>query len=618
MQAFHLKSIKMEIFKKRTALIVGLIVFFAFFTLTHLASFYILEESALSTLADMRRGYHEMQSKVEIDSTNGVTSYDTVKTTTNNNHNKNKKRNKNENEKQRIAYAITITKDGNFGDGAAVLAYSIIKQSQQKKSQTQSPIQTQTQTQTLLRSSGSRSDSGSEYEYEYDISFIAFVHPLVKRRDILTRLGYHVIEVPLPINITAIHGTFLKEHINNNGCCGASELIKLASYRLLQYDRVIHMDADTFINNPIDELFVKEKKHEQQHEQQHKQGQEQEVVKKVKTISNTYDKSLLYTTDPNMASHKGIDKMPAQGGFLVMKPSEIDYRQLISTIMTTEFNQGGAWNRSKIGWFWGGMTVQGILPYYYNRVSLINPNPNPDINSDTNTNANVNTNTKKEVKVEASSGSGVGVGAGEGIGPRSGMLDRCIYNTMADSKECLKKNINEIKTAHFTICQKPWTCYKWGGINPANPNPNSVSNSNSSGNKECVMPNCNPLCKDLLQQWFVLRKEAEEFYGIPVVDDACNGNGNGRGNKYIPMALDNAKLPEKDGSGGHSFGKFRIMPIADDSPEIIKPPKPESGYRDDTEEWDNFVGGHKPKPKGTQKLKGKSKGKPKPKSKGNK
>ncbi len=54
------------------------------------------------------------------------------------------------------------------------------------------------------------------------------VHPLVTTaRPLLAKLGYSVIEAPLPINVTAISGKFLREKINNNGCCGASELIKL-------------------------------------------------------------------------------------------------------------------------------------------------------------------------------------------------------------------------------------------------------------------------------------------------------------------------------------------------------------------------------------------------------
>lgn len=157
--------------------------------------------------------------------------------------------------RKRYAYAITINKDGSFQDGAAVLAYSIMKYS---------------------------------WNASYDISFVAFVHPNVTTsRPALKRLGYHVIEVPTPINSSAIKFDFLREKINKNGCCGAAELIKLTSYRLVQYDRVIHLDADVILLNSIDELFEK-------------------------------DKSLIYTTDPNMATFKGPDKMPVQVSRVVL------------------------------------------------------------------------------------------------------------------------------------------------------------------------------------------------------------------------------------------------------------------------------------------------------------
>ncbi len=93
-----------------------------------------------------------------------------------------------------------------------------------------------------------------------------------------------------------------------------------------------------------------------------------------------------------MASYKGEDKLPVQGGFLVVRPSERDFSNLIETAMTTEFAKGSGWNRSRIGWCWGGMTVQGLLPYYYNRVTAPN---------------------------------------------RTQVLDRCVYNTMADTPDCM-------------------------------------------------------------------------------------------------------------------------------------------------------------------------------------
>jgi hypothetical protein len=100
----------------------------------------------------------------------------------------------------KVAFAITITKDGRFQDGAAVLAHSIIKAFQHD------PI---------------------------EISFVAFVHPNVTTsRPFLRRIGFSVIEAPTPINVSAIQGKFLREHINDKaGCCGAAELIKLYSYR---------------------------------------------------------------------------------------------------------------------------------------------------------------------------------------------------------------------------------------------------------------------------------------------------------------------------------------------------------------------------------------------------
>lgn len=125
----------------------------------------------------------------------------------------------------RIAYAITMTGDGPFADGAAVLAYSILKVSRDK---------------------------------DYDVSLIAFVHPDVKTsRGALKKIGYHVIECPTPINVTTIKFDFLREKINKNGCCGAKELIKLNAYRLMQYDRVVHVDADTYFVNPIDDLLIR-------------------------------------------------------------------------------------------------------------------------------------------------------------------------------------------------------------------------------------------------------------------------------------------------------------------------------------------------------------------------
>lgn len=113
--------------------------------------------------------------------------------------------------KKRLAYAITITKDGFFQDGAAVLAYSIMKYAKNST---------------------------------YDISLIAFVHPNVTTSRVgLRRLGFHVIEVPTPVNTSAIKFPFLRDHIDKNGCCGAAELIKLTSYRYCATESNLTFDS---------------------------------------------------------------------------------------------------------------------------------------------------------------------------------------------------------------------------------------------------------------------------------------------------------------------------------------------------------------------------------------
>ena len=116
-------------------------------------------------------------------------------------------------------------------------------------------------------------------------------------------MGFQVIIAPTPINTSAIRYEFLRTKIDKNGCCGATELIKLNSYRLMEYDYVVHLDADTFLLNPIDELFE---------------------------VPNRY--SLQYTTDPNMASHKGINRMPVQGN-VAKTPSVCIYKLIRISIL---------------------------------------------------------------------------------------------------------------------------------------------------------------------------------------------------------------------------------------------------------------------------------------------
>jgi hypothetical protein len=130
---------------------------------------------------------------------------------------------------------------------------------------------------------------------------------------------------PTPIVSADIRGKFLREHIDRNGCCGATELLKLYSYKLVEYHRVVHVDMDWFPLKPFDDL-----------------------------LSLNY--SLLHTTDPNMATGQRV--LPVQGGFLVIRPSVEEYHEMIQILLKGDFRDGSGWG-GQVGWFWGGQTIQG-------------------------------------------------------------------------------------------------------------------------------------------------------------------------------------------------------------------------------------------------------------------
>lgn len=214
--------------------------------------------------------------------------------------------------------------------------------------------------------------------------------------------------------------------MKDSGCCGASEFVKLWAYTLVEYHRVVHLDMDTIIYKNMDELFE-------------------------------INSELLFTGDYGMKG--GSPVPPVQGGFLVIRPSVSRFEELRGIIRKGDFGSAG-WGGSHIGNFWGGQTVQGILAYFYHSV---HPGESQELN-------------------------------------------RCIYNCMVDNpykagttrcldgnatcEDCRLQRIENVASAHFTICQKPWTCTFHN--NPRN----------------------QALCTDLHDKWFSFRDSFEKSLHI--------------------------------------------------------------------------------------------------------
>ncbi|CAN0007313.1 unnamed protein product [Scytosiphon promiscuus] len=246
-----------------------------------------------------------------------------------------------------VAFAITLTKEGNHLDGAAVLAASI-------------------------------DEACATSEFLCDL--VAFLHDDVglPTETLLRRLGFRVMRPGLPLALEDIKDNVTRERVRKGGCCGVAELMKFFAYTLTDYHRVVHLDTDTVILQPLDDLL---------------DGEE----------------SLLYTADINMSNGR-TSVMPVQGGFLVIRPDPRVFEDLVKIVKDTPFYPNQGWDKSKIGLFWGGITVQGLLPYYYEHR------------------------------------------APPGVAYRA--VDRCVYNNMVDRADCQSMDLS----AHFTNCVKPWEC----------------------------------------------------------------------------------------------------------------------------------------------------------------
>lgn len=305
-------------------------------------------------------------------------------------------------------------------------------------------------------------------------------------REQLQLCGYHVLEKGLPLSISEIHGDYLRERIGNNGCCGAWELLKLYSWTMTQYHRVVHVDMDFIFLQNVDELF-----------EDSLWGDEVRA---------------LYTYDWTMARPPWGTNPPTQGGFIVAKPDLDTFRAIVDVVREGDFRAGKGWGGTGAGSYWGGMTIQGLLPYYFEKLHPGQGKP----------------------------------------------VDNCVYNNMANNprsvggfnkgdcrdgtkhpevcKDCRLVDVDTVKSVHFTICQKPWGC-------------------TSATHLNC--PYC-PICAKFHKLWFDIRRELEVEWGtyklVGYTGDAqdrqgmCGKHQDGsRGYKSVPihLLLQNATLTKR-------------------------------------------------------------------------
>jgi hypothetical protein len=334
----------------------------------------------------------------------------------------------------KIGYAVTITNCGSDGDmpfpiseGAAVLSYSI-------------------------RRASIHGNQGGRYDYE----LYAIYHPDAEPCAATLRdLGYTLVPRDTPVKVADIKGDFLREKIVNNGCCGEKELIKLEAFSFTQHAVMVILDLDALFLKPMDDIFDL-MLHGKALPAEHLQWKDEPLPEEI---------SIIYTIDYAMVN-PGRKVKPVQGGFLVLRPNQTVYEEFRHILHQGDYRDKGGWG-GLTGKFWGSMTFQGLIPYYY---LLLHPGRAVELNRCIYNNMCSNPRAKKRSVNDTKPG-------------------QC-FTQEEDCEDCRERPVDQLISSHFTVCQKPWMCMRhW---------------------KDAIN---HRLCRALHGEWFLARSEMEQSWG---------------------------------------------------------------------------------------------------------
>lgn len=278
----------------------------------------------------------------------------------------------------RLAVAVAVTSDGPYGDALAVLHESVRAVYPRALRGDAGPGSGENNTanphavRSMLR-----------------VDTVAILTPKVQRmRPMLREFGWILREFEGPgMSYDELQDEGLRENIKKAGCCGLDEMLKLRAFQLTEYDRVLVLDGDTLLLGNIDRLWA-------------------------------LDVTLAYTRDGaggGVRPPEDNGEYPFQGGVFMVRPDQATYERVVHGFRSGQFHKNGlGWNDSGSGFWYGGGTIQGLLPYMFRHVL------------------------RQAESLE---------------------LDRCLYDNMGDEARCKALPESELRVYHFTVCSKPWSGY---------------------------------------------------------------------------------------------------------------------------------------------------------------
>jgi len=293
--------------------------------------------------------------------------------------------------KLKVAFAVFVTDIGTRGwkDAVDILAYSIKK-------------------------------AAAKSKHHVDLIALTTEHLSASKEIALKGAGFKEVQKrPVPVPPDEICDAMSQEHMQrvmghssaHNTFLMAHETIKYWGLSFTNFDRVLVLDADTMVLDPMDELMERDE-----------------------DFIGTYDHGL---------DVKSSTMPPTQGGFLLFRPNTADFDAIKD--LTREGNWSGAgWKRSGIGYCYGGVGPDGLLSYYFNQDALA------------------------EIKRISKERLPEGIDKSRVDGSRMLAVDRAVYDVVLNKRlrdELEQKNedraliLDSVKSVHFTgDCIKPWIC----------------------------------------------------------------------------------------------------------------------------------------------------------------
>jgi len=227
-----------------------------------------------------------------------------------------------------------------------------------------------------------------------------------------------VVRRPVPVPLSEIQSQLARSEMGHTQGTGKGltfaleeETVKYWGLSLTQFDRVLVLDADTIVLDPMDELMELQD-----------------------DFVGTFDHGL---------DCCGSRMPPVQGGFLLFRPNATDFENVKDLTREGAWS-GDGWKHSRIGYWYGGIGPDGLLQYYFNKDALDNLPPRQS----------------EHRELEE------GIAKPSLPGSRMKFVDRDVYDVLIADRlaDDLKDRdlatvASGVKAAHFTgNCMKPWSC----------------------------------------------------------------------------------------------------------------------------------------------------------------